>query len=112
MPTFTYVPSYPAQAVREPKTRNAKYGDGYEMRQEEGINSLAEVWDLQFMNRDTTEGDAIDTFLITQKGGIPFDWTTPKGVAGTFICRNWTYNKDKGNLISITARFEQVFDPT
>lgn len=111
MATFTYIPSYPAQAPREPRIRSARYGDGYEMRAEDGINSFAEVWELQFMGRDTTEGDGIDTFLKTHKGSIPFDWTTPRGVAAQFICRNWTYSLDKGNNVNITARFEQVFDP-
>lgn len=112
MTTFSYTPSYPAQAVREPATRNAKFGDGYEQRAEDGLNSLPEKWDLQFINRDTTEGDAIDAFLKTHKGVSYFQWTTPQAVTGNFICRSWTYSLDKGNNVTITARFEQVFDPS
>lgn len=111
MTTFSYTPSYPAQAVRTPKTTNSVFGDGYEQRAEDGINSLPEAWDLQFLSRDQAEGDAIDAFFAARKGVTYFQWTTPKGYAGNFICRTWTYNLDKGNRVTVTARFEEVFDP-
>lgn len=111
MATFSYNPSYSAKAVRAPKTKTARFGDGYEMRAEDGINTNPENWDLQFINRDTTEGDAIDAFLSDKKGVTPFQWTTPRGVSGNFVCKSWTYDLGSGNLVSITARFEQVFDP-
>lgn len=111
MTTFSYTPSYPAQAQRTPKTRNSVFGDGYEQRAEDGINSLKEIWTLQFLNREEAEAILIDTFFAERKGATYFEWTTPTGVAGKFICRTWTYDLGRGNMVTINATFEQVFDP-
>lgn len=112
MSTFSYAADYGAAGKRTPRVRSSKFGDGYEQRQEDGINSMQEIWDLQFMNREAEVGNAIDAFLTALKGVAPFTWTTPSGVSGSFICKDWTYSLDRGNNVSITARFEQVFDPT
>lgn len=111
MTTFSYAPDYPPQAVRAPATNNAKFGDGYEQRAENGINSLPEIWDLAFNNRDLADANAIDTFFKDRKGVTYFEWTTPTGVSGKFICRTWNYTLVNAILATVTARFEQVFDP-
>jgi len=112
MTTFSYTPSYSASAARQPRTRVSQFGDGYSQRQPDGINVLPEIWDLQFLNRDKTEGDAIDAFLALHAGVNFFEWTTPSGVTANFICKSWTYALDRGNNVTITGRFEQVFDPS
>lgn len=112
MTTFTYSPSYPAQAARTPAIRTAQFGDGYEQRTEAGFNSFKEVWDLQFIGRDVAEAEAIDDFFQTHKGYLPFQWETPRGDTLNFICKSWTYALDRGNNVNINARFEQVFDPS
>ena len=109
--TFTFTPSYAAQAARKPKTNNSVFGDGYEQRSEAGLNSQPENWNMQFLNRPLAEGDSIDAFLSACKGVNYFLWTTPRGVAGKFICREWSYNLDVGNNVTIAGLFEQVFDP-
>lgn len=111
MTTFSYTPDYQPQATRAPATNNAKFGDGYEQRAEAGINSLPEIWDLSFTNRDLSEADGIDAFFTARKGVTYFEWTTPTGVAGKFICRTWNYSRVNAILASVTAKFEQVFDP-
>lgn len=111
MTTFSYTPSYPAQAERAPKVRGISYGDGYELRTEDGINSFKEVWNLSFFSMELSDGNAIDDFLKTHKGVNYFQWTTPKGLLANFICKAWTYSLDRGNKVTITAKFEQVFDP-
>lgn len=111
MVAFTYTPSYSAAAQRAPMVRKSKFGDGYEQRRSDGLNPLPEIWDLQFTNREKTEGDAIDDFLAVRLGVDSFEWTTPKGDTANFKCESWTYTLDRGNNVTITARFEQVFDP-
>lgn len=112
MPTFTYAPSYGAAATRKPRVKAIRFGDGYEQRQTDGINRRPEIWDLQFINRSTTDAAAIDAFLATQGGADYFLWTPPVSgaVEGKYICREWSRNVGAGNVESITARFEQVFD--
>ena len=110
MTTFTYVPNYGASATRAPRVKNVKYGDGYELRLPDGINTNPEVWDLQFTNRTSTEALAIDAFLTALGGTQKFQWTTPTGVTGNFICRSWPISITWGNVYTISAKFEQVFE--
>ena len=110
MTTFTYSPNYGAQAQRAPRTKSVKYGDGYELRLVDGINTQPEIWDLQFTNRTSTEALAIDAFLTALQGTAKFAWTTPTGVTANFICRTWNMSITWGNVYTVTAKFEQVFE--
>lgn len=110
--TFTYAPSYGATATRKPRIKSLKFGDGYEQRWQDGINAFAQVWDLQFQNRSTTEAAAIDEFLYALGGVSYFYWTPPASgaVEGKYICKEWTRTISLANAETITAQFIEVFD--
>ncbi|MDX2074707.1 MAG: phage tail protein [Alphaproteobacteria bacterium] len=108
MATFTWTPSHPATADEMPKVKVAKFGDGYEQRQADGINNNLLKWSLNFTNRTLTEAAQIITFLRARAGVEAFDWTDPDGNAGKYVCRSWSRSLPYGNVRSITATFEQV----
>ena len=108
--TFTYSPSYGAAATRKPVVKSVRFGSGYEQRLGDGINNRPEIWDLQFTNRTATEANAIDAFLAAANGVSYFNWTTPDGTTGKFICREWTKAIAYADAYTVNARFEQVFD--
>jgi phage-related protein len=110
MTTFTWTPDYNPTADRKPRFKSAKFGDGYEQRSPDGLNPIAQMWGLTFSNRETSEAEAIDDFLIARGGHEYFDWTPPGGSAGRYICRQWSRVLVYYNIESITATFEQVFD--
>jgi phage-related protein len=112
MSTFTWsVDANPTQ-TKKPQVNNIKFGDGYEQRVRHGINTNPQVWELSFANRDASEATAIDNFLDSMGGVTAFDWTPPGGnVALKFKCQSWNKVPGNGNMYSITATFEQVFDP-
>ena len=111
MPTFSYAPDYSAQVSIRPRVRTAKFGDGYEQRQADGINTKPQSWSLTFANRSNTDAAAIMTFLDARGGVEAFDWVPPDS-AGTVkaICREWQKTMNRFNLNTITATFEQVFE--
>lgn len=110
MTLFTYTPSYGATNDVQPKLRKAQFGDGYSQRQADGINNAKEVWTVSFADRASTEIDAIETFLKGLNGAY-FTWIPPRqSVAKKFICEKWSRSINKGNIDSINAVFEQVFD--
>ena len=39
-----------------------------------------------------------------------FDWTTPSGISGKFLCEEWGRSIEEPNLENIHATFRQVFD--
>lgn len=111
MATFTFIPDFNASADRQPRVRTARFGDGYEQRQGDGLNTLPEIWTLTFNNRATSEIDAIETFLRLEGGVTTFDWTPPRSaVPGKYICRRWQRSPVSGALDSLSATFEQVFE--
>lgn len=110
MATFTWTSSYNPTATRKPRVKVAKFGDGYEQRLADGINTIAEVWQLTFAARTNAEAGQIDDFLKARAAVENFDWTPPNGLAGKYICREWSRTPTHGNAETITATFEQVFE--
>lgn len=111
MATFTPVPDYGATYVVKPNVRSTKFGDGYEQRQGNGINTMAKVWSLTFSVRSDVEKDEIVDFLEARAAVDSFDWVDIDGNTGKYVCREWSPRKDRFNLNTITAKFEQVFEP-
>lgn len=110
MATFTYTPDFGASYEVKPDVRVTKFGDGYEQRQANGLNTQPKKWTLKFSLRSDTEAAAIVSFLSTQGAVSSFDWTDIYGTAGKYVCRGWTEVKERNNLNTINAMFEQVFE--
>jgi phage-related protein len=109
MSTFTHTPEFGASKQLRPRVTAIKFGDGYEQRVAQGLNTKLEVWNLNFVNRTETEANEIDDFLIARGGVESFDWTPPDSATSKkFVCREWTRVVLKANLYSIAATFEQV----
>lgn len=112
MATFTWTPSFTARASYKPRVRTARFGDGYEQRLADGINVRPAVWALTFDNRDNTETAALLAFLQARNGVEAFDWTPPyEASAIRVVCREWNKSIAVYNSTTISAQFEQVFEP-
>ena len=112
MATFTWNPEYGASVEKKPNVRAIKFGDGYEQRSKDGINNDPAKWSLQFNMRDDVETAAIMTFLNARAGYEAFYWTPPnESTQIHVVCRTWNKTLNKFNLNSISATFEQVFEP-
>lgn len=111
MATFTYIASTGAAVDYTPSVRQVKFGDGYEQRLAFGLNTRAERWTLEFRARTTTDATAIDAFLKARNAVESFDWTSPSGTVGKWVCREWSRSIDEPNVETIRAKFEQVFEP-
>jgi phage-related protein len=114
MSTFSWNPDWNVPKQHQSNVLTTKFGDGYEQRQEVGMNSLKQVWNLTFSKRQTTEADAIESFLTGLKGVTNFDWTPPGGsVVLKWKCDLNTYTRTptSAGRWDLSARFEQVFEP-
>jgi phage-related protein len=108
MSTFTYSPKYGAAFTKSPKVRIAAFGDGYQQRVADGINTTPRGWSLSFEGTKT-EIDAIELFLATENGVTSFDWQPPTGSAGKWICSQWSNSIIEYDHWSLTANFQEVF---
>ena len=112
MTTFTVTPDFGAKVAYKPRVRRVAFGDGYEQRQGDGINTQPATWDLQFQNRTDTEAATITDFLELRAAVEAFDWTPPNAsTAIRVVCREWSKSLDRANLNMVTAQFIQVFEP-
>lgn len=107
MATFTWKPSYQCAVTIAPRLRAAIFGDGYQQRVEDGINTQIKAWDVSFTVRTDSEAAAIMNFLKDQAADS-FDWTDPDGEALKWICKSRRKQIDGYGINVVTARFEQV----
>lgn len=108
MSTFTFKPAYSAQQNKKPRVRAMQFGDGYEQRVQDGINTIKRIWSLRFTT-SSADLDAVDAFLTNMGGSTSFDWTPPHGAAGRFRCDEWNDGLEGYNRRVITATFTEVF---
>jgi phage-related protein len=111
MATFTWTPSFEATESSKPRAHKFQAGDGYEQRIRFGTHTDPKEWSLTFSERTNTERDAILTFLEARAAVESFDWTTPRGSAGKYICEEWQVTMRAYNFNTIQATFRQVFEP-
>jgi len=112
MTTFTVTPDFGAKAAYKPRVRRVAFGDGYEQRQADGINTQPATWDLQFQSRTDTETATIIDFLEARGAVQAFDWTPPNEASAIrVVCREWSKSVDRANLNMVSAQFIEVFEP-
>ena len=110
MATFTIAPDFGASVSLKPRVLTAQFGDGYQQRLGDGINIRAEDWQLTFSARTPAERDQILSFLEARNGVEAFDWTSPRGTVGKFVCAEWNHSPNSAASNTVTARFTQVFE--
>lgn len=102
----------------------AKFGDGYEQRALDGINTKQESISISFNNRDYKEANLIAAFFDL-KQGLNFDLkvtntlfdpenTTSDGTPETIrvVCDNYNLVYVHDTAVSIQATLRRVYEPT
>lgn len=109
-PEFSWIPSYNSNFDSSPKVKVIKFGDGYEQRSRDGINSVLIILDLLFDGRDINEATAIEHFLFTRESAESFLFTPPAPYIKKkkFVCRNWQNSNVFYNNFTVKAKFEEV----
>ena len=110
IPHFFWVPSYAPSINSEPKVNVIKFGDGYEQRSPENINSDLLKVSLSFDKRDEAETTAIAHFLHQRGAQEAFAFTPPSpyGSVKKFVCRSWDVTMNFEGNYSISVSLEEV----
>ena len=119
----TIRPDKSLKRISKPKVHIAKFGDGYEQRLVDGINSIEESFNVVFSNRTRTEIDDIIFFLDSKKGVTAFNFTIPNSNVdianfpdGTHettikvVCDGFDITYDHGDFYSASAKFRRVYE--
>ena len=109
------VPDKQLGRTSAPRVKLASFGDGYEQRLRDGINSLSESYSLSFETRKKEEIDDIVAFFDTKRGVVSFNFTIPDSNAGgektiLVVCDNYSQTYDYDEYYSCTANFRRVYE--
>jgi phage-related protein len=85
-----YAPNWPVDIDREPRLSIAKFGDGYEQRNLDGINWMNTTWKCKWTMRPRDVLMTMDAYLTSmQAGAFPFFDQGTLTVVNVF-CDKWT----------------------
>jgi phage-related protein len=107
--TFTWNPDRGSTLTEKPNAHVTKFGDGYELRTANGMNSNAESWAVAF-TLPFTGADALLAFLRARNGVESFYWQNLYGATNVYVCRTWQVNASGAGHRTITCTLEQVFE--
>ena len=111
------VPDKTMRKASKPNVLLSVFGDGYEQRIANGINSIKETYSVSFKNRAKDDIDDIVNFFDAQAGVSKFDFTIPGtnaiGAEQTIkvVCDDYTTNFEYDNFYTVTASFRRVYEP-
>lgn len=107
--TFTWFPDRGSDKTTKPRVEVIQFGEGYEARVSDGVNTSPMSWNLVF-TRQKSEADAILAFIRARAGSESFYWTNPMEELGVYVCREWKVKRIGGPNMQISCTFEQVFE--
>ena len=99
----------------QPKVFKTEFGDGYEQRLADGINTLEETFQVSFNTRTKEEIDDIVAFFENKAGVTAFTYTIPDSnnsgeTAIKVVCSTWNKTWAYGDYYSATATFKRVYE--
>jgi len=101
-----------------PRVLQISFGDGYEQRIADGINSINETYSLSFKTRTKEDIDDIVVFLDAQKNVAKFLYTMPDSNNTTrtgekdvkVVATNYSITYDYEDFYSLTLSLKRVFE--
>jgi phage-related protein len=116
--TLVATPDKSMSKSTAPKVLTATFGDGYEQRIADGINSLQETYSLSFKTRTKEAIDDIVLFLDTQKNVSKFLFTMPDSNNTTrtgekdvkVVATSYSVTYDYEDFYSLTLSLKRVFE--
>lgn len=109
-PYFFWNPSYQNTVNNSPRVQVLKFGDGYESRVPDGINTTLTSFNLRFENRSIDEATSILHFLTQRQGAESFVWNgrPPYSKQLRYVAREWEDVEEFEDSYSVTVKFDQV----
>ena len=99
-------PIYGATNNMKPRILKFQFGDGYEQRLRDGLNTLLKSWTVTF-KLTPDEGNVAKGLLEGWAGVTAFEWDDPDGDTIVCVCEDWSYQYNEG-WYNLSATFRQV----
>lgn len=113
VPHFFWKPSYTSAISQEPNIIKLQFGNGYQQRIQNGINSELLKFDASFDNRAEMETVSMLHFLDQRGGQQSFIYNVPTIYSKTnfntrFVASNWNVIFNSYNNYTIKVKLEEV----
>ena len=98
-----------------PRVLKVQFGDGYEQRIAEGLNSSNENYQISYSNRPKAEIDDIAAFIDEKKGVTSFNYVIPDTNNGgettiKVVCDQYNLVYVSDSSYTFTATFRRVYE--
>ena len=98
-----------------PRVLKVQFGDGYEQRIAEGLNSSQESYQISYSNRPKAEIDDIAAFMDEKKGVTSFNYVSPDTNNGgettiKVVCDQYNLVYVSDSSYTFTATFRRVYE--
>lgn len=102
-------PDYGLGKSSSPRFKKVNFGDGYEQRSSDGLNTDLKTFNLTFKGLPALM-KSIEEFFEGQaaNGLTPFLWVDPDGVTRTVVAEKWDRRFDSPNWHSVVTTFREV----
>jgi phage-related protein len=114
VPAALPLPNYISQSSENTtsfKIIEAKYGNGYGQRARDGLNSNVGSWTIDYEHLLAGEYAVVIAAFDAAASVDYFTWQAPTDVVSKkWIVKEYTRRASSGDLYSISATLEQVFD--
>lgn len=113
VPNFFWKPSYQTDISFEPRIKRIQFGNGYQQRIPDGINTNLSSFNAAFDNRLEPEAVSILYFLNARNGQESFVYNVPTIYSKVnfntrYIAPRWSVSYNSYNNYSIKVTFEEV----
>ena len=99
-----------------PRVHLAQFGDGYEQRLQDGINSLKQEISVSFQTRPKAEIDDLVAFFESLNGVTKFRFDIADSNAGSstetikVVCPDWDQKWEYDDYYTLTATLVRVYE--
>lgn len=85
------------------RVRRTQFGDNYSQRSADGINTVTQEWNLEWVG-SITDINELETFLSARGGVESFSWTPERESSSRkFTCPEWSRSYKSNELDVLTA---------
>jgi len=109
-PFWSWKPSYNFSVDSTPRVKSHRFGDGYEQRVVDGIESILLKASVSFETRSAKESRAMAHFLSARKGQESFLLMLPPpyNIEKLYIARDWAFNLNFYDNNTVRMTIEEV----
>lgn len=109
LPDVGVNPDWGLSEKTEFKVSTVSFGDGYEQRRPEGLNSRRRKWTLKWTNLSLDQKDVLVNFLQERKGAYSFIWQKPGDEAVRVLCESVGFTWTDYSVYSVQASIKEDF---